>query len=227
VILAGGEGVRLRPLTYDMPKSMIPLAGKPIIHWITEWLIRNGISRLVIGVAYKKEMIIQYLESLTLPVEFTFNEHTVQGGTGEGFRLAIERHVDDQTFLAMNGDEITNLSVSDFANFHNQNRGIATIAVAPLKSPFGVVEINDNTIVTFKEKSTLDAYVSTGVYIFDRRILPFLPSSGNVEDETFPKLARDGQLKAYKHLGFWGTVNTLKDLHEVEEELATGVMLKQ
>ena len=226
MVLAGGAGLRLRPLTYDIPKSMIPLAGKPIIHWITEWLIRNGISRLVIGVAYKKEMIIQYLESLALPVEFTFNEHTVEGGTGEGFRLAIERHIEDQTFLAMNGDEITNLSVSDFANTHNQNRGVATIAVSPLRSPFGVVEINDDTIVAFNEKSILDAYVSTGVYIFDRKILPFLPSSGNVETETFPKLAQNGQLKAYKHLGFWGTVNTLKDLHEVESELATGVMLK-
>jgi len=181
----------------------------------------------VVGVAYKKEMVIQYLQSLTLPVEFTFNEHTVEGGTGEGFRLAIERHIEDETFLAMNGDEITNLSVSDFADVHNQNRGVATIAVSPLRSPFGVVEINDNTIVAFKEKSILNAYVSTGVYIFDRRILPFLPSSGNVEEETFPKLARNGQLKAYKHLGFWGTVNTLKDLHEVERELATGVMLKQ
>ncbi len=226
MILAGGEGVRLRPLTHDMPKSMIPLAGKPIIHWITEWLIRNGINRLVIGVAYKKEIIIQYLESLTLPVEFTFNEHTVEGGTAEGFRLAIERHVDDQTFLAMNGDEITNISVSDFAKTHNQSTGVATIAVSLLRSPFGVVEIKDSTIVAFKEKPFVDAYVSTGVYIFDRRILPFLPSSGNVEDETFPKLARNGQLKAYKHPGFWGTVNTLKDLRETERELATGLLLK-
>lgn len=205
---------------------MIPLAGKPIIEWIAEWLIRQGISRIVVGVAYKKEMVIDYLRNLTLPVEFRFSEHTVTGGTGEGFRLAIERHVDDQTFLAMNGDEITNLSISEFANAHTQNEGVATIAVSRLRSPFGVVEINDNTIVAFKEKSFLNAYVSTGVYIFDRGIMSFLPSKGNIENETFPGLAQSGHLKAYKHRGFWGTINTLKDLQEVERELTAGVLLK-
>jgi NDP-sugar pyrophosphorylase family protein len=227
VILAGGGGLRLRPLTNHLPKAMIPLAGKPIIGWIIEWLLRNGISRIVVGVAYKKEIVTEYLSSLSLGVEFKISEHTVEGGTGEGFRLAIQRHVDDNAFLAMNGDEITNIPISEFADFHLQNGGLATIAVSHLRSPFGVVEISGNKIVGFREKAVLDAYVSSGVYIFDHGIMPFLPVKGNVEADTFPKLAQDGKLSAYKHTGFWGTVNTFKDLREIELNLMNGVLLNQ
>lgn len=224
VVLAGGEGLRLRPLTNDRPKAMIPLAGKPIIEWIIQWLVANGISRIVVGVAYRKEVVIEYLKQLSVDGEVKISEHSVEGGTGEGFRLAISRHVDDSNFLAMNGDEITNISISEFEEFHSRNRGIATIAVSHLKSPFGIVEIQDDTIVRFKEKTYLDEYVSTGVYVFDRRMLEVLPQKGNIEDLVFPKLAASGQLKAYKHKGFWGTVNTIKDLQEVEKELKSGVL---
>lgn len=224
VVLAGGEGLRLRPLTNDRPKAMIPLAGKPIIEWIIQWLVANGISRIVVGVAYRKEVVIEYLKQLSVDGEVKISEHSVEGGTGEGFRLAISRHVDDSNFLAMNGDEITNISISEFEEFHSRNRGIATIAVSHLKSPFGIVEIQDDTIVRFREKTYLDEYVSTGVYVFDRRMLEVLPQKGNIEDLVFPKLAASGQLKAYKHKGFWGTVNTIKDLQEVEKELKSGVL---
>lgn len=180
---------------------------------------------VVVGVAYKKEMVREYIGNLDLKgVEFEFSEHTVEGGTSEGFRLAIERHVRDDVFLAMNGDEITNLTVSRFEDFHRQKGGLATIAVAPLKSPFGVVDIRNDTILGFREKALLDTYVSTGVYIFDRKILEFLPLTGNIEDKTFPVLARSGRLKAYRHEGFWGTINTLKDLQEVERQLNTGLL---
>ncbi len=227
VVLAGGEGLRLRPLTDQRPKAMIPLAGKPIIGWIIEWLLRNGIARIVVGVAYKKEIVTEYLSSLSLGVEVKISEHTVEGGTGEGFRLAIQRHVNDNAFLAMNGDEITNIPISEFAEFHFRNGGLATIAVSHLRSPFGVVEITGNKIIGFREKAILDAYVSAGVYIFNREIIQFLPVKGNIETDTFPVLAQDGKLRAYRHKGFWGTINTLKDLREIEMNLMSGGLFNQ
>ena len=220
VVLAGGEGLRLRPLTDQRPKVMIPVGGKPILGWIIDWLTRNGICKIVIGVAYKSEAVIDYLENSVQEAEIRFSKHTVQGGTGEGFRLAIERHVRDDTFLAMNGDEITDIQVSDFADFHFRNGGLATIAVSALRSPFGVVKMSGNTITGFSEKAMLDPYhVSIGVYMFNRQIVEVLPESGNIETETFPKLATRGSLRAYRHGGFWGTINTIKDLQEVEQIL--------
>lgn len=222
VVLAGGEGLRLRPLTEHVPKVMIPVAGKPILEWILRWLLKNGISHIIIGLAYKKEIVIEYLNKIQLEVELSYSEHTVEGGTGEGFRLAISRYVKDETFLAMNGDELTDICVSDFANFHSQSGSLATIAVSPMRVPFGIVELNGDFVVGFREKPVLNSYcVSTGVYIFNHRILDFLPQKGNIETETFPKLASQGLLKAYRHQGFWGTINTVKDIREVEKELLT------
>jgi NDP-sugar pyrophosphorylase family protein len=224
IILAGGEGLRLRPLTSEKPKVMISVAGKPILDWILQWLIGNKISHIVVGVAYKKDVVIEYVKRLSLPVRLDFSEHTLEGGTSEGFRLAMEHFVPDEMFLAMNGDEITDITISDFAEFHLRFGGLATIAVANLKSPFGVVHVDNDRIVEFEEKAVLDSLVSTGVYIFSHGIMDFLPIRGSIEIETFPQLARLGKIAAYRHSGFWGTINTLKDLRELETELTGGIL---
>ncbi len=224
IVIAGGEGLRLRPLTSDRPKVMISVAGKPILDWILQWLVGNGITHIVVGVAYRKDMVIDYVRRLSLPVRVDFSEHTVEGGTGEGFRLAIERFVPDGIFLAMNGDELTDIKVSDFAEFHIRVGALATIAVANLRSPFGVVKVESDRIVGFEEKALLDSLVSTGVYVFSHGIVDYLPVKGNIEIETFPQLARSRKIAAYRHSGFWGTLNTLKDLRELESELSGGIL---
>ena len=221
VILAGGEGLRLRPLTVDSPKAMIPVAGKPLLQWIIEWVKRNKIRNVVVGVAYKKEKVMDYFkDGAQMGVTIKYSNHTVEGGTGEGFRLAIERHVDDDVFLAMNGDELVDLNVSDFVAFHISQGGIATIALGPLRSPYGVAELDGSDIVGFLEKPILRTYhVSVGTYVFSRDILDYLPEKGDVERAVFPRLASMRRLKAYVHNGFWATVNTLKDLEDVEKQL--------
>jgi len=222
VVLAGGEGLRLRPLTDDRPKVMVGVAGRPIVGWVVDWLRRNEFSKIVVGVAYKGNLVIDYLKSTVRGVDLRFSEHTVEGGTGEGFRVAIERHVQDENFLAMNGDELTDMQISQFADFHLRNRGLVTVAVSRLRSPFGVVDLNRGTITGFREKATIDrCYVSIGIYMFNRRILDLLPCAGNIETETFPKLASRGSLKAFRHEGFWGTINTMKDLQEMDRKLST------
>jgi len=221
VILAGGAGLRLRPLTDDNPKAMIIVAGKPLLQWIIEWLKRNGVLDIVIGVAHKKEKIISYFDDgKKLGVNIKYSNHTVEGGTGEGFRLAIQRHVKDDVFLAMNGDELVDLSVQDFVRHHYAQGGIATIAVGPLRSPYGLVELRGNDVIGFNEKPIIRThYVSVGVYIMSRKIIEYLPQEGDVERAVFPKLANQGALKAYIHDGFWATVNTIKDLEDVETQL--------
>ena len=221
VILAGGEGLRLRPLTVDSPKAMIPVAGKPLLQWIIEWVKRNKIRNVVVGVAYKKEKVMDYFkDGAQMGVTIKYSNHTVEGGTGEGFRLAIERHVDDDVFLAMNGDELVDLNVSDFVAFHISQGGIATIALGPLRSPYGVAELDGSDIVGFLEKPILWTHrVSVGTYVFSRDILNYLPEKGDVERAVFPRLASMGRLKAYIHNGFWATINTLKDLEDVEKQL--------
>jgi len=223
VILVGGAGLRMLPLTEDMPKCMIRLHGKPLIHWTLTWLKNYGFKHIILGVAYRKEVIIRYIKENPMDIKIDFSEHTVEGETGEGFRLAIQRYVNDENFLAMNGDEFTNLNVQKFAEFHLKHKPVATIAVSPMKSPFGILEINGNDIVGFKEKPILeDKLVSIGIYIFNRTIMDYLPTRGATENTTFPVLAKNRLLKAYR-LGEnerWLTINSIKDLSIAEKEFA-------
>jgi len=224
IVLAGGAALRLRPLTNDRPKAMVEVAGRPLLDWVLAWLRRNQVLRVVIGVAYKGERIVEHFkDGKSAGLEIQYSTHTVEGGTAEGFRLAIDRYVKDETFFAMNGDELTNVRLQDLANFHSHQKATATIAVAPLRSPFGVVDLNGPDILAFREKPTIDSvHVSVGVYAFQHEILDYLPRTGEIEKTVLPRLAAERKLKAYRHNGFWMTINTLKDLSEVEKELAKG-----
>lgn len=211
----------MRPLTDDSPKGMIIVAGKPLLQWILEWLKLNSVFNVVLGVAYKKEKIIDYFgDGKRFGLTIKYSNHTIEGGTSEGFRLAIQRHVRDDAFLAMNGDELVDLKVSEFAARHYSLGSIATIAVGPLRSPYGVVQLEGENVLGFQEKPILRShFVSVGAYIFSREILNYLPEKGDIERTVFPKLSSQRKLKAYVHDGFWATINTIKDLEDVENQL--------
>jgi NDP-sugar pyrophosphorylase family protein len=213
----------MRPLTEDVPKCMIPLQGKPLIYWTLTWLRNFGFKHIVLGVAYHKEVVINYLKENPVGMDIDFSEHTQEGETGEGFRLAISRYVDDENFLAMNGDEITNLNLERLEEIHLKYRPVATIAVSPMRSPFGILEIDGDDIVGFKEKTILeDTLVSIGVYIFNHEILGYLPVKGAIEKTAFPLLAKKKLLKACRLIGdeLWLTINSVKDLSVAEKEFA-------
>jgi mannose-1-phosphate guanylyltransferase len=221
VILVGGSGLRMRPFTEDMPKCMIPLQGKPLIYWIISWLKNNGFKHIAMGVAYRKEVIISYLKENSQGLKINFSEHTVEGETGEGFRLAITRFVKDEDFLAMNGDEITSLDLLRLEELHLKTKPVATIAVAPMRSPFGVLQLDGDDIVGFKEKTLLENMpVSIGVYVFNRKILDYIPQTGSIERTVFPILAEKRLLKACKLKPdeLWLTINSVKDLSVAEAE---------
>jgi len=215
--------LRLRPYTNDKPKAMIQVYEKPLLEWIVEWLTSNGVRDIVLGVAYKKEAITKHFgDGARFGARIRYSVHTVEGGTAEGFRLAIKRYVNEKTFIAMNGDELVDLNLQMFESFHNGHGCLATIAASPLRSPYGIVDLDEKTknVVCFREKAVVpNTYVSIGVYVFDHDILRYIPAQGDIERTTFPRLAVKRQVKAYIHKGFWRTINTHKDLQDVAEEL--------
>jgi len=222
VVLAGGPGIRLKPLTDNIPKALVDVDGKPLIQWIIEWLRMNDVRRIVLGVAYLKEKIIDYLgDGSRLNVDITYSVHTVEGGTSEGFRLAISRYVDGDVFFAMNGDQITDLKLKDLAEFHFKYNPTATVAVTNPRCPYGHVIVDDkHNAVGFIEKPLCHyALCNTGIYVFKREIVRHLTERGDVEKTTFPALAERSSLKIYPFGGLFITVNTSKDLVEAEERL--------
>jgi len=221
VLLVGGKAMRLRPLTDSLPKCMVEIKDKPLIEWIFSWLKENGIENVVLGVDYKKEMIMNHVgDGNKFGLNVKYSDHSTAKDTGDAFRMAIEKgNVTDEHFVAMNGDELTDISLKNLFRFHMEHSPVATIVTAPLKSPFGILEIDDNhTIRSFREKPVLgDKFVNAGIYIFSQKIRDYLPQEGRLEETTFVKLANEGKLKSFKYFGFWSTLNTHKDLEEMKK----------
>jgi mannose-1-phosphate guanylyltransferase len=213
----------MRPFTEDKPKCMVPINGKPLIHWTLHWLKSNGFKHVVLGVAYHKEVVIDYVKDNPQGLKVDFSEHTVEGETGEGFHLAISRFVKDEDFLAMNGDEITTLDLNRLEEAHLKKKPVATVTVAPMRSPFGVLELDGDNITCFKEKPTIEnVFVSIGLYMFNQKILDFIPLDGSIEKKVFPILVKNKALKALRlePKEVWLTINSLKDLSVAEKEFA-------
>ncbi len=222
MVLSGGEGVRLRPLTNDIPKGLVVVAGKPLLQWVIEWLRANQVSNIIVGVAYLKEKIMRYFgDGEKFGVTINYSVHTVEGGTGEGFRLAISRFVGEDSFFALNGDQITDLKLVPFFRTHAKSKAVATIAVVRPRLPFGLVLTNKRGFCKgFVEKPLMEGTLcSSGIYVFERGILRHLPRKGDVEKAVFPLLAGQGRLKAYIHKGSFLTVNSLRELEEADLEL--------
>jgi len=143
VVLSGGEGIRLRPITADLPKGLVKVSGKPLLRWVVEWLKANKISNIVVGVAYLKEHMIDFFgDGAPFGVNIQYSVHSVRGGTGEGFRLATSRYVDDETFFALNGDQITDLKLKSLLTKHRRSGALSTIAVVHPRLPFGLVKVD-------------------------------------------------------------------------------------
>ena len=158
----------------------------PTLHWTLIWLRDDGFDHAVLGVSHRKEAVINYVKENPLGIKVDFSEHTQEGETGEGFRLTIKRHVKDENFLAMNGDELTNINLEKFVDFHFVQKGIATIAVSPMRSPFAVIEINGNDIIEFNEKPLLeDKLINAGIYVFNHSICDYLPTIGSIDKNRF------------------------------------------
>ncbi|RMF29715.1 MAG: nucleotidyltransferase family protein [Candidatus Nitrosothermus koennekii] len=220
VILAGGFGKRLRPLTNEIPKPMIKVNDKPIIGWQIEWLKANGINDIVIAAGYKREHIIDYLKDgkeLSINVEYVIEEEPLD--TGGGLKNAKEALKEERSFLVINGDILTNLKIDDMQNITDC---IGVLAVVPLPSPFGIVNIDDmQNILGFVEKpKIMDYWINAGVYYLKNEIFDYLPDVGSIEKITFPKLADERKLKAVKYPDvYWRSIDSHKDIEEATKDL--------
>ncbi|MFN4337319.1 MAG: NDP-sugar synthase [Candidatus Nitrosocaldus sp.] len=221
IILAGGFGKRLKPLTDDRPKPMVEILGKPIIAWQIEWLKLNGVDEMVLCVGYMRESIINYLgdgRRYSVRIDYVVEDEPL--GTGGAVKNAKHILKDEDRFIVVNGDVITDLNIARML-IHRHN----SIAVVPLPSPYGIVEINDDAKITgFREKPKLDQFwINAGVYCLTNEVLRYLPDKGSIEYDAFPHLAADGMLYAVKYKdAYWRSIDTHKDVEEASKELSNG-----
>ena len=221
VILAGGLGKRLRPLTSDRPKPMIQINNTPIIELQVKWLKKFGITDIIVLVGHLREKIKHHLaDGKKFGVNISYIEENVPLGTGGALKNAkdhiIQNGNSDSGFFVINGDILTNLDP-----FTISEKGSMTLALVPMKSTFGIVETNGDLVSKFVEKPYIeDRWVNAGVYYFSNDIFDYLPDNGNLETVTLPMLVEKQKLKAKKFSNnYWRSIDSHKDVDEASKEI--------
>jgi NDP-sugar pyrophosphorylase family protein len=216
LILGGGKAERLGDAARGRPKPLVQVAGRPLAAYQVARLAGAGVSRVIVACAAGCEAQFEG-ELGGLGPEIVAIGEPEPLGRGGGLRLAASQRQESGPIFALNGDELLGVDLGDLLDRHRSRGAAATIVVSQVRSPFGVVDVDETDTVTgFREAPVLPEWVSSGVYVLDDECIERLPERGDHEDTTFPELAAAGRLAAYRNTSFWLTVNTPKQLREAE-----------
>jgi NDP-sugar pyrophosphorylase family protein len=226
LILAGGQGLRLRPFTEDKPKPLVLVNERPIAEWQIDWLKREvPLDEVVFLCGYKWERLKEHFGSNYAGVPITYSVEESPLGTGGAIKTAlVNLGSPGENVVVMNGDIITSLPLKNMLASHvaQGTQPTVTMALVPYKSRFGIVHIDKLKVVRkFEEKPEFpDVWINGGVYLINsQKIMKHLPNEGDIERETFPKLVQYAEIVSYPYYGFWSLIDSIKDLNEVESEM--------
>lgn len=220
IILAGGKAERLGDAGQGKPKALVPIAGRPLAAYQVGRLRSAGVERVIVSCAAGQEDLF-CSELAGLGVEIVAAGEPERLGRGGGIRFAARQRIGQGDIFALNGDELLDVDLSRLLARHRETGAAATIVVAQPSSPFGVVDVADDDLVAgFSEGGRVPYWVNCGVYILGPEALARFPERGDHESSTFPELASEGKLAAFRHEGLWLTVNTPKDLRKAEDHVA-------
>jgi mannose-1-phosphate guanylyltransferase len=214
LILVGGEGTRLRPLTYEIPKPMLPIVEGPIIARIVEWLARFGVTKAVLSLGYRPDAFLSaFPDGHIAGVELAYAVEPQPLDTGGAIRFAAERAgLGSEAIIVINGDVLTDLNLDELIEFHHHTAAEATIALTPVEDPsaFGVVPTTSaGRVLAFIEKPPIDQaptnLINAGTYILEPAVLAAIDAGRRVsiEREVFPSLVEKGVLYAHASDAYW------------------------
>ena len=214
IILAGGRGKRLRPVTDYVPKPLVPIKNVPIIEWQLRYLKKHGISEAIVCTGYKQEMIEDHLKNKKIGIKIRFSIEGTPLGTGGAIKQA-GKMIKDGTFFVINGDIITDINLEKLSKKPN------CIASIELRTKFGILESVDDKVIKFKEKKEVsDVWMNAGIYHLDKSILKDLPEKGDIEKTVFPDYAKKGRLAIEKFKNVrWYSIDSFKDMEECSLEV--------
>ena len=215
IILAGGRGKRLRPITDYVPKPLVPLKNIPIIDWQIKYLKKFRVDEIIICTGYKTEMIEHFLsmkDNFGIKIQFSIEKTPL--GTGGAIKLAGKK-IKEESFLVINGDTITNIDLNKLMKKPN------SIAAIELKTKYGIMETENDKVTKFREKKEIsNVWMNAGVYHLQRKIIKDLPKKGDIEKTVFPEYAKEGLLNTVKFRNArWYSVDSFKDMEECSLEI--------
>ena len=240
-ILAGGFGTRISEESHLKPKPMVEIGDKPILWHIMKEYSHYGFNEFVICLGYKahsiKEFFADYfLHTSDITFDLAKNEMTVHNNFAEPWKVTlvdtglntmtggrvkrIQKYIGNETFMLTYGDGVSDINIKELLEFHKKNNKIATLTAINVGQKFGVLDINENNeIQVFREKDNKDgALINGGYMVLEPQIFDYLEGDSTIfEKEPLEKIAKEGQLIAYKHNGFWKCMDTLRDKNELEK----------
>lgn len=239
VILCGGMGTRLKEETEFRPKPMVEIGGRPILWHIMKIYSHSGFNSFILCLGYKGNIIKDYF----LNYEYMNSDFTISLGseksttihdsyeridwkvtlaetgieTMTGGRIKkIQKYIEDDNFLATYGDGLADIDIEELITFHKRTGKIVTLTGFQPISRFGVIEVDDNSLVKrFREKPQSDGLISGGFFVFNRKIFDYLDENSILEQEPMMRLAEDRELAVYHHKGFWKSMDTYRDFLEL------------
>jgi glucose-1-phosphate cytidylyltransferase len=237
VILCGGLGTRLKEETEFRPKPMVPIGNRPILWHIMKIYAQQGFKDFVLALGHKGEMIKEYFQHYELmnndvtlelgrPENCLIHQNHGEAGwkvtmvdTGQqalkGARLKkIAKYIDGDEFMVTYGDGVGNVDIKALLEFHRSHGKMVTITGAISASQFGKLEIQEDNAVSFFEKPKADSFINGGFFVFNKAIFNYLTDRDDCDLEygTLEKLSKEGQIKVYKHHGFWANMDTFRDM---------------
>ena len=219
IILAGGKAERLGDAAGGRPKALVEVAGKPLAAYQVGRLANAGVTRVIFACAAGQGSVFESLLA-GLGVEIVVAEEPERLGRGGGIKFAARRRQESGDVFALNGDELVDVDFTGLLDTHRASGALATITVAQPKSQFGLVDVDDDDVVRgFREGGQVSFWVNCGNYVLSGEAIERFPDRGDHESTTFPELAAEGVLHAFRHEGLWLTVNTPKELRVAAEHV--------
>ena len=214
ILMVGGLGTRLQPLTNDTPKPLLKVGKKPILETIIESFANYGFINITLCVNYKAEQIKKYFkDGSNFGVKITYITENQRLGTAGALSL-IKKDL-KEPFFVMNGDLLTNINFEHFLNFHIQNDSIATMSIREIETqiPYGVIETKDHKILSIKEKPIQKIFVNAGIYVLEPKVLEYVPKNKFFDMPTlFEILIKENKnVLSYTNNGYWIDIGHLDD----------------
>ena len=218
VILAGGFGTRISEETADKPKPMVPIDGKPILWHIMNIYAKQGLKDFIVATGYKGEVISDWVNSL----ETNWNIEAVDTGletqTGGRIRKCMNLYPGERV-LATYGDGVGNINIKHLLAFHESHGKMATLTAVRPPARFGYLDMVNGEVVHFGEKNQSDAgWINGGYFVLESAVSKYITNSSEpFETGALPRLAREGELMAFEHGGFWQPMDTLREKQDLQK----------
>ncbi len=227
VIFCGGKGTRMG--VNDLPKTLLEIGDKPILIKIMDHYASHGINEFILCLGFMGEKIKDYF--LKNPSSYNIKLVDTGENSNKAERLLkVKQFLDkEERFFVSYGDDISNVNITELKKFHEKEGKCVTITAVRLPNPYGVLEFDDvkPVIVSgFKEKPIMSEWVNGGYFLFEKRVLEFLGEGKDLEKEVFEELSKKKEIVAFRHAGFWKSMNTMKDHLELNELFKTGELDK-